>query len=92
MDQNFKPALEDKVVFMLLITPSDTDFTYERPDGTRYVLEIRKGKEDYYYVPEHQCELKLSDNCGKKPFKWNMNESKPQPPMDFSTPWPHNRG
>ena len=65
MDQNFKPALEDKVVFMLLITPSDTDFTYERPDGTRYVLEIRKGKEDYYYVPEQQYELKLGDNCGK---------------------------
>ena len=55
---DFKPSLDDKVVDMLLISSSDTDFTYQRPDGTIYVLEIRHKQEDYYYTPEKQLEMK----------------------------------
>ena len=55
---DFKPSLDDKVVDMLLISSSDTDFTYQRPDGTVYVLEIRHKQEDYYYTPEKQLEMK----------------------------------
>ena len=90
-DKNFKPSREDKVVSMLLISSSDTDMTYERPDGTQYVLEIRKDKDDYYYIPEHQLNLDLGVDCGKKPYAWDMREKVPQPPMDFSKPWPHNK-
>ena len=88
MDKDFKPPVEDRIVGMLLITPNDTDLTYQRPDGTRYVLEIRKGKDNYFYTPAHQLEL---FSTKPEPFSWDMSDHKPQPPMDFSTPWPHNR-
>jgi len=55
---DFKPSMDDKTISMHLISSSDTDLTYERPDGTVYVLEIRKGKDDYYYTPEQQLRMK----------------------------------
>ena len=75
---------------MRLLSPSDTDFTYERPDKTRYVLEIRKNKEDNYYTPEFQMEL---ISTKPKPFDYNKEIvfGREQPPMDFNDPWPHNR-
>ncbi len=54
----FKPSMDDKVLSMWLISSSDTDLTYQRPDGSTYVLEIRKDKDDYYYTPEQQMEMK----------------------------------
>ena len=85
---DFKPAWEDRVVDMRLLSPSDTDFTYERPDKTRYVLEIRKNKEDNYYTPEFQMEL-----ISTKPEPFNYDKEvvfgREQPPMDFNDPWPH---
>ena len=56
--QDFKPSLDDKVLSMHLISSSDTDLTYRRPDGTTYVLEIRHKQDDYYYTPEQQLEMK----------------------------------
>jgi hypothetical protein len=56
---DFKPSMDDKVLSMHLISSSDTDFTYQRPDGTVYILEIRHKQDDYYYTPEKQLEIKL---------------------------------
>lgn len=33
---------DDKLIEVKLYTPSDSDFICERPDGTRYVYEVRK--------------------------------------------------
>ena len=88
---DFKPAWEDRVVDMRLLSSSDTDFTYERPDGTRYVLEIRKEKDDYYYTPDYQMPL---FNTKPEPLQYDkVMTYNPQSPMitDGSDPWPHNR-
>ena len=37
--------MEDRLITVRLITPSDHDFIYERPDKT-YKLIVRKGKDD----------------------------------------------
>ena len=36
----------DRLITVRLITPSDHDFIYERPDKTTYKLIVRKGKDD----------------------------------------------
>ena len=36
----------DKLIEVRLITPSDHNFTYERPDGSVYKRMVRKGRED----------------------------------------------
>ena len=38
--------MEDRLITVRLITPSDHDFIYERSDQTTYKLMVRKGKED----------------------------------------------
>ena len=38
--------MEDKLIEVRLMTPSDHNFTYERPDGSTYKRMVRKGKED----------------------------------------------
>ena len=38
--------MEDRLITVRLITPSDHDFIYERPDKTTYKLMVRKGKDD----------------------------------------------
>jgi len=38
--------MDDKLIEVRLMTPSDHNFTYERPDGSTYKLMVRKGKED----------------------------------------------
>ena len=38
--------MEDKLIEVRLMTPSDHNFTYERPDGSTYKLMVRKGKKD----------------------------------------------
>tara|TARA_R100000781_G_C4001129_1_gene100343 strand:- start:186 stop:359 length:174 start_codon:yes stop_codon:yes gene_type:complete len=50
---------EDKIVEMLLLSPHEGDFTYQRPDSTTYVRRIRKKKKDTFYIPETQLELNL---------------------------------
>ena len=36
----------DRLITVRLITPSDHDFIYERPDKTTYKLMVRIGKDD----------------------------------------------
>ena len=38
--------MADKLIEVRLMTPSDHNFVYERPDGSTYKLMVRKGKED----------------------------------------------
>ena len=38
--------MDDKLIEVRLMTPSDHNFTYERPDGSIYKKMVRKGKED----------------------------------------------
>ena len=49
----------DKIISMLLINSHDSDMTYQRPDSTTYVCQIRKNKNDTFYIPETQLELNL---------------------------------
>ena len=58
---DFKPSMDDKVLSMCLISSSDTDLTYQRPDGTVYVLEIRNKQDDFYYTPETQLNIKFNE-------------------------------
>ena len=50
---------EDKIISMLLYNSHESDMTYQRPDSTTYVCQIRKNKEDTFYIPETQLELNL---------------------------------
>ena len=52
--------VEDKVTKVRLYSPSDHDFHHERPDGTSYIVEVRKGKDKYTYTPEAQLSLTLN--------------------------------
>jgi len=45
---------------MVLYDPHTTDFIHERPDGTIYVVEVRKGKDNHTYEPEHQISLNFN--------------------------------
>ena len=38
--------MADKLIEVRLMTPSDHNFIYERPDGSTYKLMVRKGKKD----------------------------------------------
>jgi len=50
---------KDKIISMLLLNSHESDRTYRRPDNTTYVCQIRKNKEDTFYIPETQLELNL---------------------------------
>ena len=49
----------DRIIQMLLYSAHDSDMTYQRPDMTTYVCQIRKNKPDTFYIPETQLELPL---------------------------------
>ena len=49
----------DRIIQMLLYNSHDSDMTYQRPDKTTYVCQIRKNKPDAFYIPEMQLELPL---------------------------------
>ena len=49
----------DRIIQMLLYNTHDSDMTYQRPDKTTYVCQIRKDKPDNFYIPETQIELPL---------------------------------
>ncbi len=38
----------DKLIELITYSPTRTDFTFRRSDGTEYVLKREKGKEDRY--------------------------------------------
>jgi len=50
---------KDKIVEMLLLNPHEGDFTYKRTDSTTYVRQIRKNKEDTFYIPLTQLSLNV---------------------------------
>ncbi len=49
----------DRIIQMLLYNSHESDMTYQRPDMTTYVCQIRKDKPNTFYIPETQLELPL---------------------------------
>ena len=49
----------DRIISMLLLNSHESDMTYQRPDKTTYVCQIRKNKPDTFYIPETQLSLPL---------------------------------
>ena len=47
----------DRIIQMLLYSTHDSDMTYQRPDTTTYICQIRKNKPDTFYIPETQLSL-----------------------------------
>ena len=50
---------DDRIVELLLLNSHESDMTYQRPDMTTYVCQIRKNKPDTFYIQETQLELPL---------------------------------
>ena len=50
---------DDRIISMLLHNSHDSDMTYQRPDKTTYVCEIRKDKPNTFFIPEMQLDLPL---------------------------------
>ena len=49
----------DRIISMLLLNSHESDMTYQRPDKTTYVCQIRKNKPDTFYIPQMQLDLPL---------------------------------
>ena len=49
----------DRIIQMLLYNSHDSDMTYQRPDKTTYVCQIRKDKPNTCRIPETQLKLPL---------------------------------
>ena len=49
----------DRIISMLLYSTHDSDMTYQRPDMTTYVCQIRKDKPNTFYIPETQLSLPI---------------------------------
>ena len=49
----------DRIILMLLYNSHESDMTYQRPDKTTYVCQIRKNKPDTFYIPQTQLQLPL---------------------------------
>ena len=65
----------DHIISMLLINSHESDMTYQRPDKTTYVCQIRKNKPDTFRIPETQLELPL-----------NLPKSHSKPPISNDAP------
>ena len=50
---------DDHIIQMLLYNSHDSDMTYQRPDKTTYVCQIRKDKPNTFLIPQTQLELPL---------------------------------
>ena len=50
----------DRIISMLLLNSHESDMTYQRPDKTTYVCQIRKNQPDTFYIPETQLELPIN--------------------------------
>ena len=66
---------EDCIIQMLLYNSTESDMTYQRPDTTTYVCQIRKNKPDTFYIPEIQLSLTL-----------DLPKSDPKPPISGDFP------
>ena len=49
----------DRIISMLLHNSHDSDMTYQRPDKTTYVCQIRKDEPNTFFIPQIQLELPL---------------------------------
>jgi len=58
---------QDRIISMLLLNSHESDMTYQRPDKTTYVCQIRKDKPNTFYIPETQIELPLDLPTPPKP-------------------------
>jgi len=58
---------------MLLLNSHDSNMTYQRPDSTTYICQIRKNKPNTFYIPETQLELPINFLSTSRPFKPNPN-------------------
>ena len=50
---------QDRIIQMLLYNSTESDMTYQRPDKTTYVCQIRKDKPDTFFIPQIQLELPI---------------------------------
>ena len=51
---------DDRIIQMLLYNTHDSDMTYQRPDTTTYICQIRKNKPDTFRITETQLSLPLN--------------------------------
>ena len=65
----------DHIIQMLLYNSHESDMTYQRPDKTTYVCQIRKNKPDTFYIPQTQLELPL-----------NLPKTVSKPPISSNAP------
>ena len=49
----------DRIISMLLLNSHESDMTYQRPDKTTYVCQIRKNKPNTFFIPQIQLELPI---------------------------------
>ena len=64
---------DDRIISMLLYNSHDSDMTYQRPDKTTYVCQIRKDKPNTFFIPQTQLELPLNlPNTYSKPPNINI--------------------
>ena len=49
----------DRIISMLLYNSHDSDMTYQSPDKTTYVCQIRKDKPNTFFIPQTQLELPI---------------------------------
>ena len=57
----------DRIISMLLLNSHESDMTYQRPDKTTYVCQIRKDKPNTFFIPQTQLELNLDLPTSPKP-------------------------
>ena len=50
----------DRIIQMLLLNSHESDMTYQRPDMTTYICQIRKNKPNTFRIPEIQLQLPLN--------------------------------
>jgi len=50
---------DDRIISMLLYNSTESDMTYQRPDMTTYICQIRKNKPNTFRIPETQLQLPL---------------------------------
>ena len=50
---------DDKIIQMLLYNSTESDMTYQRPDMTTYICQIRKDKPNTFRIPESQLQLPI---------------------------------
>ena len=65
----------DRIISMLLHNSHESDMTYQRPDKTTYVCQIRKNKPNTFFIPQTQLELPL-----------NLHKTVSKPPISKDAP------